>query len=51
MFPDPGASTVPGGRLVRLGWIWGSGVAGMINLCWVWVVSNWPDDVRGLGTT
>lgn len=37
MFPPPGAGarTVPGGRLVKLGWIWGRGVAGMMRRCWV----------------
>ncbi len=54
MFPEPwaGVSTVPGGRLVMLGWIWGRCVAGMMRRWGVWLlVTTWAPDVKDLGTT
>lgn len=54
MLPDPGAGakTVPGGRFVKFGWICGNAVAGMMSLCWGWlVVTICVVPTIGLGTT
>lgn len=37
--------------MVKLGWIWGRGVAGMMRRCWVCVVLTTPVDVKGFGAT
>lgn len=36
---------------MKLGWIWGSGVAGMMSRCWVWLVVTTAAEVKGLGAT